>query len=77
MAKRLGAEVTLNPQRLKVAEEIKRLTDNRGADVVFEVSGSSVALNEAIRAAAYSGRVVAMGAFQGEAQGLSERGISP
>lgn len=70
MAKRLGAEVTLNPQRLKVAEEIKRLTDNRGADVVFEVSGSSVALNEAIRAAAYSGRVVAMGAFQGEAQGL-------
>jgi threonine dehydrogenase-like Zn-dependent dehydrogenase len=70
MAKQLGAHITLNAQRVKVAEEIKRLTDNRGADVVFEVSGSSVALNEAIRAAAYSARVVAMGFIQGEARGL-------
>jgi threonine dehydrogenase-like Zn-dependent dehydrogenase len=70
MAQRLGAHVTLNPKRVKAAEEIKRLTDNRGADVVFEVSGSSVALNEAIRAAAYSGRVVTMGAYQGESRGL-------
>ncbi|MBI5649111.1 MAG: zinc-binding dehydrogenase [Chloroflexi bacterium] len=70
MAKQLGAHITLNPRRVPVAEEIKRLTDNRGADVVFEVAGSSVALNEAIRAAAYSGRVVAMGALQNEARGL-------
>ncbi len=70
MAQRLGSHVALNPKRVKAAEEIKRLTDNRGADVVFEVSGSSVALNEAIRAAAYSGRVVTMGAYQGEACGL-------
>jgi threonine dehydrogenase-like Zn-dependent dehydrogenase len=70
LAKQLGAHITLNPARVKVAEEIKRLTDHRGADVVFEVSGSSVALNEAIRAAAYSARVVAMGFIQGEAKGL-------
>ncbi len=70
MAKTYGADVVLNPQRVHAAEEIKRLTDSRGADVVFEVSGSSVALNEAIRAAAYSARVVALGAFQGEARGL-------
>lgn len=70
MAKRLGAHVTLNPQRVQAAEEIKRITDHRGADVVFEVSGSPAALNEAIRAAAYSARVVSMGAFQGEARGL-------
>lgn len=70
MAQRLGAHVTLNPARAKVAEEIRRLTDNRGADVVFEVTGSTAALNEAIRAAAYSGRVVALGAFQAEARGL-------
>ncbi len=70
MAKQLGAHIALNPQRVKVAEAIKCLTDNRGADVVFEVSGSSIALNEAIRAAAYSARVVAMGALQGEARGL-------
>ena len=35
--------------------------DYAGADVVIEVSGAIPALNEAIRSAAYSSRVVAMG----------------
>ena len=65
-----GAHITLNARQEQVAEAIKALTDGRGADVCFEVSGSTLALNEAIRAAAYSARVVAMGFFQGEAQGL-------
>ncbi|MBI5300495.1 MAG: zinc-binding dehydrogenase [Chloroflexi bacterium] len=69
MAKQLGAPVTLNA-REKIAEAIKDLTDGRGADVCIEVSGATPALNEAIRAAAYSARVVAMGFFQGEAKGL-------
>ncbi len=71
VAEALGMPLALSPQRDSVAETIKRLTEGRGADVVFEVSGSTVALNEAIRAAAYSARVVAMGFFQGEAKGLS------
>jgi len=70
MAKKMGAHVILNAGREKPAEAIKDLTDGRGADVCFEVSGSTVALNEAVRAAAYSARVVAMGFFQGEAAGL-------
>ncbi|MBP8972447.1 MAG: zinc-binding alcohol dehydrogenase [Anaerolineae bacterium] len=70
MARAHGAHTTLNARREKVAEAIKDLTGGRGADVCFEVSGSTLALNEAIRAAAYSARVVAMGFFQGEAQGL-------
>lgn len=69
-AKAHGAHVTLNAADGGVAEAIKDLTGGRGADVVFEVTGSTAALNEAIRAAAYSARVVAMGFFQGEAQGL-------
>lgn len=52
------------------AERIKALTGNRGADVSIEVSGSTVALGEAIRATAYSAKVVAMGFFQGEASAL-------
>jgi len=52
------------------AEKIKEMTDGRGADVTFEVSGSAKALNEAVRATAYSARVVVLGFFQGEAQGL-------
>lgn len=70
IAKSLGAQVTLNASREKVAEAIKALTGGRGADICFEVSGSTIALNEAIRAVAYSARVVAMGFFQGEAKGL-------
>jgi threonine dehydrogenase-like Zn-dependent dehydrogenase len=70
MAKALGAAVTLNAGRDHPAETIKSLTSGLGADVCIEVSGSTRALNEAIRAVAYSARVVAMGFFQGEAQGL-------
>lgn len=47
------------------------MTEGRGADVSFEVTGSSRALHEAIRACAYSSRVVAVGFYQGEAAGLS------
>jgi threonine dehydrogenase-like Zn-dependent dehydrogenase len=43
------------------------MTDNRGADVVIEMSGSYAALHEAIRTAAYSSRVVVAGFFQGPA----------
>ncbi len=70
MARALGAHTTLNAAQDHVAEAIKDLTGGRGADVCFEVTGSTRALNEAIRAAAYSARVVAMGFFQGDAQGL-------
>lgn len=71
MAKRFGADVTFNANAGSAAEAIKVLTNGMGADVCIEVSGSTRALNEAIRAAAYSARVVAMGFFQGEAQGLT------
>lgn len=70
MARALGADVTLNATRDNPAETIKTMTNGLGADVCIEVSGSTAALHEAIRAAAYSARVVAMGFFQGEARGL-------
>jgi threonine dehydrogenase-like Zn-dependent dehydrogenase len=46
------------------------MTNGRGADATIEASGSAKALHEAVRATAYSARVVALGFFQGEAQGL-------
>ena len=71
MARELAAlEVGLDPADGPPAEAIKDLTDGRGADVVIEVSGAGAALHEAIRAAAYSATVVAMGFVQGEARGL-------
>jgi threonine dehydrogenase-like Zn-dependent dehydrogenase len=65
-----GAWRVLNAKTEKVAEAIKDLTDGRGADVCIEVTGAVTALNEAIRSAAYSSRVVTLGFFQGDASGL-------
>ncbi|MBW8812277.1 MAG: zinc-binding dehydrogenase [Caulobacterales bacterium] len=65
-----GAAEALDPGQGSPAEAIKAMTGGRGADACIEVSGFPPALAEAIRAVAYSSRVVAMGFFQGEAQGL-------
>jgi threonine dehydrogenase-like Zn-dependent dehydrogenase len=70
MAKQLGIHHVINGSETSAAETIKAMTHGRGADVCFEVTGASPALNEAIRAAAYSARVVAMGFIPGEAKGL-------
>lgn len=70
-ASKLGAiDVAINAGAGNVAGQIKALTAGRGADVSLEVSGSTAALHEAIRATAYSARVVALGFFQGEARHL-------
>jgi len=67
----LGAiDLALDPSDGDVAVTIRGHTANRGADVSIEVSGVPVALHDAIRATAYSSRVVALGFFQGEAVGL-------
>lgn len=60
LAKRLGADVVLNPLETSVAEAVRSLTDNRGADIVIEASGSTVALNEAIRTVGYGALVVVL-----------------
>ena len=71
LAKELGAiEHGFNPRKGSPAEQIKDLTHGLGADVTFEATGNARALHETVRAAAYSARVVALGFFQGEAQGL-------
>lgn len=71
LAQELNAvDFAIDARKGDVAEQIKGLTNNQGVDVALEVTGSTVALNEAIRSVAYSARVVAMGFFQGAAQGL-------
>lgn len=71
LATRLGAAEVIDAKAGSAAERIKELTGHRGADVCIEASGSSLALAEAIRACAYSSRVVAVGFYQGEPRGLA------
>jgi 2-desacetyl-2-hydroxyethyl bacteriochlorophyllide A dehydrogenase len=65
-----AADVVLNARDGEIAERIRAITDNRGADIAIEATGSSLALNQAVRSVAYSAKVVALGFFQGEATGL-------
>jgi threonine dehydrogenase-like Zn-dependent dehydrogenase len=71
LAKSLGAAHVIDFTKQSPAEEIKGLTENRGADVCIEISGSYRALHEAIRSTAYNSKVVSSGFFQGEGMGLS------
>jgi 2-desacetyl-2-hydroxyethyl bacteriochlorophyllide A dehydrogenase len=65
-----ATDIVLNADDGEVAERIRALTNGRGADVAIEVTGSTIALNQAIRSVAYSAKVIALGFFQGEAGGL-------
>ncbi|MFL5734541.1 MAG: zinc-binding alcohol dehydrogenase [Chloroflexia bacterium] len=70
LARQLGIDHVIDGSQGSAAEAIKAITRGRGADVCIEASGASVALNEAIRACAYSSKVVTLGFFQGNAHGL-------
>ena len=65
-----GADTALDARDGTVGQQIRRLTEGRGADVAIEISGSYRALHEAIRAVAVNGRVVAAGFYQGDGVGL-------
>jgi threonine dehydrogenase-like Zn-dependent dehydrogenase len=71
LAEELGAAHVIDFTKQSPAEKIKGLTENRGADVCIEISGSYRALHEAIRSTAYNSKVVSSGFFQGEGLGLS------
>jgi threonine dehydrogenase-like Zn-dependent dehydrogenase len=66
-----GADYELDPSRCDVAVKVRRILGRLGAEVVFDASGSYVALHEAIRCGApIYGRVMAIGWYQGEGHGL-------
>lgn len=66
LSKKIGADITLNPKECKdVAMEIRKLTNNRGADVAIELSGSDRGLNEAIRVVGLQGTVIVMSWYPG------------
>ena len=70
VARQVGIDHVVDARDGPAAEVIKDLTGGRGADVCIEASGSARALHEAVRSCAYAAKVVALGFYQGEAQGL-------
>ncbi len=71
-AKRLGADVTLNHRTQKVSQEVRTLTDKRGADVVIDNVGEAT-WDESLRSLRRGGRLVSCGATTGPKVGLDLR----
>lgn len=57
LAKRMGADVVLDPTACDAGLEIRKLTERVGVDVALEVSSNAAALHHAIRGTRYGGTV--------------------
>jgi 2-desacetyl-2-hydroxyethyl bacteriochlorophyllide A dehydrogenase len=70
IAKTCRLDTLLSNDGVDVARELKLRLGAEGIAVAFECTGSTRALQEAIRTVRRRGRVVAVGFYQGEAAGL-------
>lgn len=61
LAKKVGADVVLNPSQDDIVSEVRRLTDSLGAECVFEMSGSQQALSQGLKAVRMAGHVILFG----------------
>ena len=60
-ARKLGADIIINVQKQSAYEEVMRLTNGKGADVVIETSGAGPAIAESIRMTKKYGKICAIG----------------
>ena len=67
IAKNLGADYVLNPKEVDAAEEIKKITDGIGADVVIEAVGSAVTYTQAFDFVRKAGTILVYGAAPADA----------
>jgi threonine dehydrogenase-like Zn-dependent dehydrogenase len=61
MAKRLGANITLNPKEVNIRKEVQVLTSDRGAEIAFEVVGIENTLETAIDSVRKGGSITLVG----------------
>ncbi len=61
MAKKLGADVVLNPKKIKLVDVIMENTNAKGVDVVLEMSGNPSAITEGLKALRPGGRYSILG----------------
>ena len=64
IAKKLGADIALNPKEIDVVEAVREATSREMASVVFECSGTPIAFRQALRMTQAFGRVMQVGVFE-------------
>jgi alcohol dehydrogenase len=68
VARRMGADIVLDPAAVDVVEEVKRLTDGIGADVAIEALGIQETFESALRCVRPGGTVSSLGVYSGKLQ---------
>jgi L-iditol 2-dehydrogenase len=63
-ARKLGADVIVNPAKSNLKDRVFKVTDGRGADVAFEVVGFAQTFADAVSVTKTGGCVVAVGNLQ-------------
>ena len=61
LALELGADYALDPSAPDYIETVKKLTDGKGVNAIVEVTGASVALEQALKFVSYMGRISLLG----------------
>ena len=61
LALKLGADYALNPADPDYIEQVKKITDGKGVNAIVEVTGASVALEQALQFVSYMGRISLLG----------------
>lgn len=73
-ARQIGADETINYREKDFSDEVKRLTDNKGVEVVIEHVGAET-FDKSLRSLAKGGRLVTCGATSGPTAGINLRYI--
>jgi len=68
VARKLGADVVVNPTKVDLKQTVLRQTDNKGADISFEVVGYADTFAAAISVTRIGGHLVAVGNLQKTAE---------
>ncbi|AKI98189.1 L-threonine 3-dehydrogenase [Kosmotoga pacifica] len=66
LAKKMGADIVLDPREVNVEKEVKRLTDGNGVDFFMEMSGNLNAFKDGLKCTTNGGEVSLLGVFPGE-----------
>lgn len=64
LARKLGADITINPRSKDVVEEVLKITDQIGVDVSFEAVGNAGVLEQATKVTRKGGIMVVIGVYE-------------